>query len=144
MNLNLENKKQIAIILLAVGLGLVAAVLTGSHIQSSIQRETAALAKEYEEKKIQPLIQQMDMISGEVKSLAAKQVALQEQQQQLASGQTQPTGAAQANATSLAIKTPAGKRALTVLIDSLSAVGGLINPGDYVDIMAHLTGPPPP
>ena len=45
---------------------------------------------------------------------------------------------------SLSIRTPAGKRALTVSIDSLSAVGGLINPGDYVDIMGHLTIPAPP
>lgn len=144
MNLNLENKKQIAIILLAVGLGLVAAVLTGSHIQSSIQKETTALAKEYEEKKIQPLIQQIDVLTGEVKNLSERQVALQQKQEQIVVGQVQAQPAAQPQASSLALKTPAGKRALTILIDSLSAVGGLINPGDYVDILAHMLVPPPP
>ena len=44
---------------------------------------------------------------------------------------------------SLAVKTPPGKRAITVQIDSLSAVGGLINPGDYVDVLAHLNIPSP-
>ena len=44
---------------------------------------------------------------------------------------------------SLALRTPAGKRAYTVRIDSLSAVGGLINPGDYVDVIAHLEIPDP-
>jgi len=143
LNLNLENKKQIAVIALAVGLGLLASWLVGMHIQTNIQKETEALAREYEEKKIQPLVQQIQMLSGEVRNLAAKQIAIAEQQQQLIA---QPQGqlVAQAPASSLAIRTPAGKRALTVLIDSLSAVGGLINPGDYVDILAHLTIPPPP
>ncbi len=40
-------------------------------------------------------------------------------------------------------KTPQGKRALTVLIDSLSAVGGLIRAGDFVDIIAQLNVPNP-
>ncbi len=146
MNINLENKKQIAIISLAVGLGLVAAVLVGSHIQSSIQKETAALAREYEEKKIQPLVQQVEMLSGELRNLASRQIAMQEQQQQFMQQgyQQQQVAAAPTPVSSLAIKTPAGKRALTVLVDSLSAVGGLINPGDFVDIMAHIRIPPPP
>jgi len=42
---------------------------------------------------------------------------------------------------SLALRTPAGKRAYTVMIDSLSAVGGLVNPGDYVDFLAHMEIP---
>ncbi len=45
--MNLENKKQIAIIALAVGLGLVAVLLMGNHIQGSIQKETATIAKEF-------------------------------------------------------------------------------------------------
>ena len=44
---------------------------------------------------------------------------------------------------SLALRTPAGKRAYTVMIDSLSAVGGLVNPGDYVDVIAHMEIPDP-
>jgi Flp pilus assembly protein CpaB len=42
---------------------------------------------------------------------------------------------------SLALRTPVGKRAVTVKIDSLAAVGGLINAGDTVDVIAQLTVP---
>lgn len=37
--------------------------------------------------------------------------------------------------TSLAMRTPQGKRAMTVIIPLLSAVGGKIRPGDYVDVV---------
>jgi len=39
------------------------------------------------------------------------------------------------------LRTPPGKRALTIKINSLAAVGGLVNAGDFVDIIAHLTIP---
>jgi Flp pilus assembly protein CpaB len=143
MAINIENKKQIAIILFAVGLGLAAALLTAQHVQMSIKQETRALAKEFEEGKIQPLVQQVDVLSHEVKSLADKQAAVIQQQQELMA-QKQGTSTPEMPASTLAIRTPPGKRALTVLIDSLSAVGGLINPGDYVDIITHLSVPPPP
>ncbi|MBF0483758.1 MAG: Flp pilus assembly protein CpaB [Candidatus Omnitrophica bacterium] len=42
-----------------------------------------------------------------------------------------------------ALQTPAGKRALTVLIDPLSAVGGLVTPGDFIDVIARLELPNP-
>ncbi len=42
---------------------------------------------------------------------------------------------------SLALKTPVGKRAVTVKIDSLAAVGGLLNAGDFVDVIAQLNVP---
>ena len=35
----------------------------------------------------------------------------------------------------LAIKTPSGKRAVTISADSVTGVGGLVKPGDYVDIL---------
>ena len=34
-----------------------------------------------------------------------------------------------------------GKRAVTVMIDSLAAVGGLLNAGDFVDVIAQLNVP---
>ncbi len=37
--------------------------------------------------------------------------------------------------TSLAMRTPQGKRAMTITIDPLSAVGGKVRPGDYVDVV---------
>ena len=39
------------------------------------------------------------------------------------------------------MKIPPGKRAVTVTIDSLAAVGGLINAGDFVDVIAQLNVP---
>ena len=42
---------------------------------------------------------------------------------------------------SLAMSTPIGKRAITIAVDSISAVGGMIRPGDYVDVVAMVTVP---
>ncbi|MDP2652455.1 MAG: Flp pilus assembly protein CpaB [Candidatus Omnitrophota bacterium] len=137
--MNLENKKQMAIIALAVGLGLMAAVLTGNHIQESIKQETARLSQEYETKKIAPLVSEIDSLRKEMQKLAA-------QQQQIAAqkpSEAVKTETPSVPKSSLALRTPAGKRAYTINLDSLSAVGGLINPGDYVDIIGHLDMPDP-
>lgn len=37
--------------------------------------------------------------------------------------------------------TPAGKRAIAVAVDNLSSVGGMVKPGDYVDVMATVQIP---
>ncbi len=42
---------------------------------------------------------------------------------------------------SLAVTTPVGKRAITVPIDNISSVGGMVRPGDYVDIMGVIDVP---
>lgn len=136
--MNIENKKQIMIILLAIGLGLVAAVLTGNHIQSSIQKETAKLSTDFENKKVKPLLQEISVLRQEVKQLASRPAVVAG-----ATGEGGKTEAPSLPKSTLALRTPAGKRAYTVLIDSLSAVGGLVNPGDYVDVIAHMTMPDP-
>ncbi|MFH1655882.1 MAG: Flp pilus assembly protein CpaB [Candidatus Omnitrophota bacterium] len=41
----------------------------------------------------------------------------------------------------LAMKTPFGKRAITISVDQLSAVGGMLRPGDYVDILGNFPFP---
>ena len=135
--MNIENKKQIAIIILAVGLGLVAAVLTGNHIQSSIKEETVRLSQEYQEKKIKPLMSEIDSLRKDMKKLEAQQATAA---LRVSAPKTEEPVVPKS---SLALRTPAGKRAYTVNIDSLSAVGGLINPGDYVDIIGHLNMPDP-
>lgn len=48
---------------------------------------------------------------------------------------------AAASGSSLAMVTPIGKRAVTISIDSISAVGGMIRPGDYVDVVAMVSVP---
>jgi pilus assembly protein CpaB len=41
----------------------------------------------------------------------------------------------------LAEGTPIGKRAITIAVDSLAGLGGMIKPGDYVDVIALLPVP---
>lgn len=41
----------------------------------------------------------------------------------------------------LAVKTPPGKRAFTIGLETTSAVGGMIRPGDHVDVLAIFTNP---
>lgn len=41
----------------------------------------------------------------------------------------------------LAETTPVGKRAITILVDNIAAVGGMIKAGDYVDVMAIIPLP---
>ncbi|MDD2679206.1 MAG: Flp pilus assembly protein CpaB [Candidatus Omnitrophica bacterium] len=41
----------------------------------------------------------------------------------------------------LAEGTPVGKRAITISVDSLAGLGGMIKPGDYVDVIALLPVP---
>lgn len=41
----------------------------------------------------------------------------------------------------LAVKTPPGKRATTITLESASAVGGMVRPGDHVDILGVFSTP---
>lgn len=132
--MNLENKKQIAIILLAIGLGLISAVLTANHIQKSIGKERTRIAKDFEEKHIKPLNRKIVSLQQDLKKVASRPAVV--------SQVVQPKTPALPKS-SLALRTPAGKRAYVVRIDALSAVGGLINPGDFVDVIAHLDMPDP-
>ena len=136
--MNIENKKQLAIILFAVGLGLLAAVLTGQYIQNSIQDETKRLSREIEEKKVKPLANELAIMRDQIKAIANRPMPT-------GAGPgggvvAQPTGVSKS---SLSLMTPVGRRAYTVRIDPLSAVGGMINPGDFVDILAHMNMPDP-
>lgn len=42
----------------------------------------------------------------------------------------------------LAGKTPPGKRAITISLENVSAVGGMVHPGDHVDILGVFANPP--
>lgn len=136
--MNIENKKQIAVIALAVGLGLVAAVLTGNHIQNSIKEETVRLSQEYQEKKIKPLMGEIDSLRKDMKKLEAQQATAAAR---ISAGPKPEESSVPKS--SLALRTPAGKRAFSINIDSLSAVGGLVNPGDYIDIIGQIDMPDP-
>lgn len=144
---NIENKKQFAIILLAVGLGLFAAFLTSQYIKNSITEQTKTFAQSYVQsnmEKEQQLQQQIEMLRAQmaqeiqrVAQEAAQQAAAQQAQQQVVT----KTEEKEVRQEAFSVRMPKGKRALTVLIDSLSAVGGLIKAGDLVDIIAHLQIP---
>jgi len=150
-----ENKKQVLIIGGAVIAGIAAVVLTSNYVKSSIEGQTASLAEQYDVKQkgmvsqiqqrsdqqMAALAQELERVKSEQAAAMQKQMAaLQEGQQQHA--QIQQTAQVQkVRKPSLALKTPAGKRAVTVMIDSLAAVGGLLNAGDFVDVIAQLNVP---
>lgn len=152
--MNPENKKQILIIVLAIGAGIVATVMTAGYVQSKIESERVAMAKQLSAKQQefmtmqQQSLQRVDALTQEI--VALKQSQEQVKQQAIAAAQaaarTSPVGVGGAGGEkprkpSLALRTPPGKRAITVLIDSLAAVGGLVDPGDFVDVIAQLSIP---
>ncbi len=153
----IENKKQLLIIVGAVVTGILATVMTSTYVQNKISSETAALAEQYgaKQKEVVAQIQQrseqqMAALAQEINRVKTEQAeAMKQQLAALQQAQAQQAQSAAAAAKvqekrpkpSLAIKTPAGKRAVTVMIDSLAAVGGLLNAGDSVDVIAHLAIP---
>lgn len=150
-----ENKKQLLMIVVAIGVGVAASVLVAGYVKSSINEETQRLALQYEKmqkQKEQQYNEQLAVLSQKIievqeTSRRAAEEAGRAAAQSLQAGGGQPgvgaPGAApgEAKKSSLAVKTPPGKRAVTVSIDSLEAVGGLINPGDFVDVIAQLNLP---
>ena len=155
-----ENKKQVLIIAAAVVACIVAVLLTSNYIENNIKTQTATLAETYEarqketvtqlqqksEQQMAALAQELERVKTEQGEALQKQMALmkgqQEQAQQQAKQQAEAAAAPKVvRKPSLAVKTPPGKRAITVMINSLSAVGGLLNAGDFVDVIAHLETP---
>src|SRR3989338_2051188 len=140
--MNIENKKQIATILLAVGLGRAATFLTSQYVQNNIAQQTKLLAKEYTQqtaalqkeveinkRQVETLLQKQEMLARQVQSQPKVVVQGDKGQQQLVSQEA------------FSIVMPPGKRAVTIQVDTLSAVGGLISPGDFVDVIASLRVP---
>jgi len=142
--MNLENKKQIATILLAIGIGLVAVLFTSKFIQDSIDKETKKLAADYEQKSrahSEALLKEMAAMQQDYNQKIA---ALEARQKDLVTSAVRDGGGAGKGVVpmaSFAVKTPKGKRAFTIKISSIDAVGGLLNAGDFVDIIAHLSIP---
>jgi len=149
-----ENKKQLFIIIGAVAAGIVAVVVMANYIKTSTQEQTARLAQEYDakqkemaqeleqrsEQQMAALAQEIERVKEENAAAMQKQMtALQAAQQQARS--QQPYVQVKVRKPSLALRTPVGKRAVTIKIDSLAAVGGLLNAGDFVDVIAQLNVP---
>lgn len=141
--MNIENKKQFVIILIAIGLGLVAAFLTSQYVQNNIKAQTKALARDYG-KQNAGFAKEIETLRKEIKRQRDEIVELDKKQSQYKPGIAQAVTEAPkpvVQMDSFAVRTPPGKRAVTILVDSLSAVGGLINPGDFVDILGVLKIP---
>jgi len=139
--MNIENKKQFATILLAVGLGLVASMLMSKVVNDKIDQQTRAIAKEYQGRSAN-LVKEIDATKKKLNILSQNYATLADMiENQPAIRPTPVPKKSPVQRTAFSLRTPPGKRAITMSIDSLSAVGGLINPGDYVDIIAHLDIP---
>lgn len=147
----MENKKQLLLIVVAVAVGLLATIMTSNYVKQSIEQQTNTLAEQYDAKQkemVAQLSQQSEAQIGALKQelqqvrveqqqalqqqMAAMQAAQQARQAEIQKPKAKPP---------LAMRTPEGKRAITVMIDSLAAIGGLLNPGDNVDVIAHLNIP---
>jgi Flp pilus assembly protein CpaB len=153
--MNPENKKQILIIIFAVAAGLVATVMVGGYVQSRLDAERALMAQQLNKKQQEFAVEQqrnqeqIDALMGQINTLSQQQEQIKAQAiaaAQAAAAAAAPRAAATTDKQkprkpSLALRTPPGKRAVTVMIDSLSAVGGLLDPGDFVDVMAQLSVP---
>ena len=148
-----ENKKQLLIIVGAVAAGIVAVVLTSAYVKTSIEGQTAYLSEQFSAKQKEAVAQiqqhddqQMYAMQQELENVKVQQAAaLQKQMAALQAAQQQArmqqVVVQKIRKPSLALKTPVGKRAITVKIDSLAAVGGLLNAGDFVDVIAELNVP---
>jgi Flp pilus assembly protein CpaB len=142
--LTVEDKKKLGVIGIAVALGLIATALVSNFMQTTIDRRTSRIIRESEEKRIKPLHAEIQQLKGQLNQVAqAQQGTLQEMQRiaSAAAAAAQQGQKTESPPPGLAMRPPAGKRAITVLVDQLSAVGGLIKAGDYVDIIAHLESP---
>ncbi len=133
------DKKKAGIIILAIVAGLVAVALTNNYINTSVSKGSSSEEVKY-------LLGKVKQLSQDNKALYEKQevTARQLRQQIQALSEKQPRKRTSnleekgPRRQSLAIKTPSGKRAITVKIKTLNAVGGLLNPGDFVDVLSIL------
>jgi Flp pilus assembly protein CpaB len=164
-----ENKKQLIMIAAAVVIGIVASVMVAGFVSTRINEETQILADRYQQAQKQREQQYNEQMAGMNQKIAAMdqnyKKAIEESSRAADKRLADAVAAAKAAAAaesarkatedaqknppkkpkpSLALRTPAGKRAITLKIESIGAVGGLINPGDYVDIIAHLNLPAEP
>ena len=150
-----ENKKQLFIIVAAAAAGLVAVFMMSAYVKNSVDGQTKALAEKFELSQKQKLAeaqqrsdQQKAMLAQAIERIKSEDAAAMQKQMSVIQKQEQEARMRQAVAQpiklrkpSLALKTPVGKRAVTVMIESLAAVGGLINAGDFVDVIAQLNVP---
>jgi len=144
--MNIENKKQIAILFSAVILGFFAVLGVGFIIESSVKKQTKAIGGNLKKStgmlknELQSLNNGLSQLANQQKQLAQRQKDLEARQAARPTAQ-QPKGQSSEPKGLFSLITPIGKRAVTIRVRSLSAIGGLVNPGDYVDILGELNVP---
>ncbi len=133
------DKRKLASFAIAIAVGLIAMVLTNSFIEENSIKKAKMIAGGMSSAETQKLLERLEGLERSNQEMAGRQQSLEQfAQMQMAQAQ-QPTQ--RPTQQSLAVKTPQGKRAITVTVEKLFAVGGMVSPGDYVDIIAHLTIP---
>jgi len=139
------DKTKLMVLGAAVAAGIVAVVLTNSHITRTIEEGSSSKQVAFLMDKVKMLEQaQQEVLQKQAAYANRVEQTLQSfaQEQQARAAAPQPVEEKpEIKRQSLALKTPAGKRAITVKITTLSAVGGLLNPGDFVDVLVHLALP---
>ncbi|MFA6378501.1 MAG: Flp pilus assembly protein CpaB [Candidatus Omnitrophota bacterium] len=137
------DKTKLMVLVAAVAAGIIAVVLTNAHITRTIEEGSSSEQVAYLMEKVKGLEQANQEV---LQKQAAYANRIEQTIQKLSQGQQSnaPRPAEEKpeiRKQSLALRTPAGKRAITVNITTLSAVGGLLNPGDFVDVLVHLALP---
>ncbi len=143
MNFNFDDKKrQIVILAIALIFGTGAAFFMQDHIKKETNRKVGELAEEFQARSSaekqqmqQGFNSALEQMRGELQKAVedVKKAAPKEEKKEEKSPPVLP----------LSTKMPPNKRAVTISIDPLFAVGGLINPGDFVDVIIDLKVPNP-
>ena len=131
---SLDKKKLISVVV-AITLALIVVVLTNNYIEENSQKRAKELTGGLTSAEMKKLVGRLDILEKANQEIMVRQNAATQEK-----AQPPKPPAAQ----SLAVKTPVGKRAITAIIDKLFAVGGMISPGDHVDVITHMAIPSDP
>jgi len=134
------DKKKVLSLAISVVVGLIAVGLTASYVEQRIAEGAGSMTKKQigiMQSEIGKLHNDNQQLYKTLQAVSKKADAAAKRQPARTTEKKMPTLARGA----LSSKTPAGYRAIAVNIDSLSAVGGLLMPGDSVDIITHLKVP---
>ena len=136
------DKRKLGLIALAIVAASIAVVLTNNYIETSSNEKAKVLAGGLTEAAKKELAENIErnIVEKLNQDIVPRMNSLQAQM----ATQATPAQQQRPQQQSLAVKTPVGKRAITVVVDKIFAVGGFVSPGDYVDIITHLNAPANP
>ena len=145
MNFNFDDKKrQIIMLAAAVMIGLVAVAFMSNYVKTSVNMRTEQLAQDFKVKsdaEKEAMKEEFSKMYGKMD--AQMKQALEEVKKSMPREEVKKEEPKLPPVTPLSTKMPPNKRAVTIAIDSLSAVGGLVNPGEFVDVIVDLKIPNP-